>query len=187
MAVDAFMWFNGVHGDVSSIAGETTDAYIEANCSSVGTVKKPFNVKEYSFDVENLSTLSSTSGGAGGGKANFNPVSVTKEVDIASTPLFQCAAIGTHIDECYLVMRKAGGNVKTLKPYLTFVFKFVFITGVNWSISGDEPIAESITFMYGALKIQYWKQKNDGSLISPPFPAMWNRVNNSRTDTITFE
>jgi type VI secretion system secreted protein Hcp len=184
MAVDAFMWFTGTHGDIAEIVGETADKNIKTNASAP---KMPFNVKEYSFDVENLSTLSSATGGAGGGKANFNPLSFSKEVDTASCPLFQACAIGTHIDECNLVMRKAGGNVASLKPYLIFTFKFVFITGVNWSISGDEPIGEAVTFMYGALKIQYWKQKNDGTLISPQITTMWNRVNNTRTDTPVYE
>jgi len=187
MAVDAFMWFNGVNGDVTTIAGETTDKYIETNCASLGTVQKPFSVKEYSFDVENISTVGSGTGGAGGGKANFNPLSFTKDVDIASTTLFKCAAVGTHIDECYLVMRKAGGTVATLKPYLCFIFRFVFITGLNWAISGDEPIVESGTFMYGALKIQYWKQNNKGELVGSPIPGMWNRVNNAHNDTPTYE
>jgi type VI secretion system secreted protein Hcp len=177
MAVDAFMWFNGTNGTIDKIVGETSDKYIKKNA---GAQQTPFNVKEYSFDVENLSTLSSATGGSGGGKANFNPLSFSKEVDTASCPLFQCCAMGSHIDEAYLVMRKAGGNVTDNLPYLIFTFKFVFITGVNWSISGDEPIGESVTFMYGAMRIEYFKQNNKGARITPSIPAEWNRVNNTR-------
>lgn len=185
MAVDAFMWFNGAHGEIGELVGETLDKNIVAQTSAP---KKPFNVKEYSFDVENLSTLSSATGGSGGGKANFNALSFGKEVDTASCPLFQACAIGTHIDEACLVMRKAGGaTAANTKPYLIFLFKFVFITGVNWSISGDEPIGETVTFMYGALNIKYWKQKSDGTLISPFIESMWNRVNNARNATPVYE
>lgn len=180
MAVDAFMWFKGVNGDISEIKGETIDKHIAANAGDVTPPANAiFNIKSYSFGLENVSTLSSQSGGAGGGKCNFNPLSITKSVDMGSPILFMACCIGSHIDEAVIVVRRAGGTTKSLKPYLRFHFKAVFVTGVNWAISGDEPIGETVNVAYGALQIDYWKQKADGTNIGTPIIAMWNTVNNA--------
>jgi type VI secretion system secreted protein Hcp len=184
MAVDAFMWFKGVNGDIAEIKGETIDKHIKANAAKMaGGVSPPegaiFNVKSYSFGLENVSTLSSQSGGAGGGKCNFNPLAVTKSVDKGSPTLFVACCVGTHIDEAAIVVRRAGGTAKSLVPYLRFWFKAVFITGVNWAISGDEPIGESVNLAYGSLQIDYWKQTKTGENTGSPITAMWNQVNNA--------
>lgn len=180
MAVDAFMWFKGAKGDIGTIKGETIDKHIKDNLptgssADAGTI---FNIKSYDFGVENSSTLSSQSGGAGGGKCNMANLAINKAVDMGSPLLFQACAIGTHIEEATIVVRKAGGTSKTNKPYLRFWFKAVFIAGVTWSISGEDPIGEAVQIMYGALQIDYWKQKSDGTLVGTAITAHWNQVNN---------
>ena len=55
MAVDAFIYFEP-HGSMPQPEGETQDATFKA--------KKAFEIKDFSFGVENPTTIGSATGGA---------------------------------------------------------------------------------------------------------------------------
>jgi hypothetical protein len=48
----------------------------------------PFEIKDFSFGVENPTTIGSATGGAGAGKIKFNEFSITKTTDSASPNFF---------------------------------------------------------------------------------------------------
>src|SRR4051794_39194383 len=100
MACDNFLFFNGpaksVTGDLKVI-GETQDV----------DHKNSLEIKEFSFGVENPTTIGSMSGGAGAGKAKFNEFNVKKAVDAASPLLFAACGQGCHFPEVTLSIRKA--------------------------------------------------------------------------------
>ena len=109
-------------------------------------------IKEFSFGVENTTTIGSMSGGAGAGKAKFNEFNVKKAVDLASPVLFKACGLGCHFPIVNLIVRKAGG---TKVPYLIFQFKMVFVTKVEWSGgAGEDAPDEDVTFVYGAMQIK---------------------------------
>ena len=134
-----------------------------------------FEIKSWSFGVENPTTIGSATGGAGAGKIKFNEFQITKKSDSASPSFFLSAATGSHYKTVTIEMRKAGGDPKsTGKPFLTYKFGTVFTTKINWSGPGDEGPEESITFVYGQLAIQYQPQKSDGSSVI----GCWDVVRN---------
>src|SRR5438552_3455385 len=104
MAVDAFIWFDhtGAAG-MLSVEGETQDDYFKKTKPSPA-----FEIKEWSFDVENKSTIGSATSGAGGGKAEFHEFSISKLVDKASPKFFQNCVAGAHYKTVSLAIRKAG-------------------------------------------------------------------------------
>jgi hypothetical protein len=71
-AVDAFIWFNpmGSMETFGKVGGG--GGYYNPNIS------KAFDIKEWSFDVENPTTIGSATSGAGGGKAEFAEFSLTE-------------------------------------------------------------------------------------------------------------
>ena len=98
--------------------------------------------------------------GSGGGKANFQDISITKYVDKASVTLINFAATGQHIDKAELVVRKAGG--KPLE-YIIIKLRNVLITSVSTGGSGGEDLlTENITLNFAEFKVSYVPQGEDG-------------------------
>src|SRR5438093_915744 len=76
MAVDAFIWFEEAGAGGKLPLGETLDKKYSEH--------KAFEIKDFSFSIENPSTIGSATSGAGAGKAKFNEVEITKTPDKAS-------------------------------------------------------------------------------------------------------
>jgi len=154
MAVDAFIWFESP-GVGTAPEGETKD--------SVYSEKKAFEIKDFSFGVENPTTIGSSTGGAGAGKIKFNEFTIKKTTDQASPCFFKNCCVGAHYQTVTIDMRKSGGDAATSgKCFLTFKFDTVFTTKIDWSGPGDEGPEESITFVYGKLGVVYYPQQKTG-------------------------
>lgn len=103
-----------------------------------------FEIKDFSFGVENPTTIGAATGGAGAGKIKFNEFTIKKTTDKASPAFFQDAT--TSEEPVVIDMRKAGGDPQSAgKPFLNFKFATVFTTKIDWSAPGDEGPEESIT------------------------------------------
>jgi len=140
------------HGHIGSLV---TIEFTDAEKAAIA-----FEIKDFSFGVENPTTIGSATGGAGAGKIKFNEFTITKSVDKASPVLFKSCAAGEHYKKVTLEMRKAGGDPQGAgTPFLKYSFSTVFTTKIDWSGPGDEGPEESITFVYGTLGIQYTDQK----------------------------
>jgi type VI protein secretion system component Hcp len=93
-------------------------------------------------------------------QSKFEEFTVEKDVDQASAPLFQACTAGAHYPDVVLIVRKPGGSNLL---YVQFIFRQVFVTGVNWSGGGgEENPKESIKFKFGAMGIQYVQQTAKG-------------------------
>jgi type VI secretion system secreted protein Hcp len=174
MAFDAFIKFEASAGASESITGESTDSQFKGSDGW-------FEIKEFSFGIENTLNISSASGGAGAGKADFKEFTVKKQTDKASAILAATCGKGGHYKEVQLHLRKSGvqaGN-QSGGVYLQFSFKTVAVKSVEWSgSSGDDVPEESVVFEYGALKMQYYPQKKDGTL-DKVVERSWNKLTNS--------
>ena len=161
-AVDAFIWFDSVKGDSHAVGHEGA-----------------FEIKDFSFGVENPTTIGSATGGAGVGKAQFHEFKITKHRDAASDRLFQ-EAIQTHhpFRLVTLEMRKAGGSAAgTGVEYLKYTFGTVYTTKIDWSGPGDEGPEESITFVYGTMQVQHLPQGGGTQDWGGRTPAATNAAN----------
>jgi type VI secretion system secreted protein Hcp len=163
MPVDAFIWFRPAEGSgMVKPRGETTDLFFNKFDA--------FELKDFSFGIENKSTVGSATSGAGGGKAQFNEFTIKKTTDQASPVFYRNCALGAHYECVQLAIRKAGGGGQGDKggtagsPYMVFNFATVFTTKIDWSGPGDEGPEESITFAYGALQVGYAKQATTGKM-----------------------
>jgi len=77
-----------------------------------------------------------------------------------------------------LAVRKVGGEHLV---YLQYIFRRVFATEITWSGgSGEEAPKEAIKFKFGAMGIQYVKQKADGTA-GDKIDAAWSMVTNKPT------
>jgi type VI protein secretion system component Hcp len=171
MAIDTFIYFiPSKETGMKKPEGETQDDYFKT--------KKAFEIKDWSFDVSNKSTIGSATGGAGGGKAEFAEFSIQKMVDAASVVFFRNCVAGAHYDQVILACRKAGSDSKSSgAPYLTYTFGTVFTTKVAWKHSDDGP-TEDIQFVYGTLMIEYQPQDKSGKIGSVKLTDGWSQLNN---------
>jgi type VI secretion system secreted protein Hcp len=172
MAVDAFIWFKPSLGSMMEPKGETKDMKYS------GTDLPSFEIKDFSFGVENPTTIGSATGGAGAGKIKFNEFTIKKTSDQASPAFFKNCCAGAHYSSVIIEMRKAGGDAATSgRGFLRFKFDTVFTTKIDWSGPGDEGPEESLTFVYGKLGVVYWPQNKDGTQ-GTSVPAGWDQVTN---------
>jgi type VI secretion system Hcp family effector len=138
-----------------------------------------FEIKDFSFGVENPTTIGSATGGAGSGKIKFNEFTIKKTSDTASPFFFKNCCAGAHYKTVYIDMRKAGGAAEGAgKRFLRFRFETVFTTKIEWSGPGDEGPEEQITFVYGKLGVVYWPQEQTGEMLQTAKIAGWNQVTN---------
>jgi len=173
MAADNFLWFPAaatgglLTGKATQPEGETTDNWFSK--------KKGLEVLSFSFGVTQAETSGSGSTGAGAGKAKFEEFSIEKFVDLASVPLYNACTAGAHFPSVMLAVRKAGG---TNLLYLQYIFRMVFVTGINWSGgSGEEAPKETIKFKFGAMGIQYIQQLASGAE-GTKIQGLWSTTTN---------
>jgi type VI secretion system (T6SS) effector Hcp len=91
------------------------------------------DVRSFSLGVENAVTIGTATGGAGTGKAQFNEVTIEKNVDATTPFFFQRLATGANLPAMELVARRTG----TGAPYLRYCFTTVFVSGQKQA-SGDD-------------------------------------------------
>ena len=144
MAVDMFLDIEG------EINGEAQDH----------KHKKEIDVLAWSWGMSNSGSFH-VGGGGGSGKANFQDLSVTKWVDVASPILQLYCANGDHFTKAVLVCRKAG---KKPLEYIKITMEKVMVTSVSTGGSGGEDrLTENITLNFANVKYEYVQQKPDGS------------------------
>jgi len=140
--LDLYLWFQGPTGGANEIAGEAQDAKIRAEEGC-----KPIKIKQFGFEIENVTTIGSASGGASSGRCVLKPFTISKTTDSCSPDFFTACAVGGHYGKATILLRKDA------KPYIRYTFSMCFVTKVNWSGGeSDETPSESIEF---ALRPQY--------------------------------
>ncbi|ADW70799.1 Hcp family type VI secretion system effector [Granulicella tundricola] len=142
MAVDFFF-------KLADIPGESVDS------------KHPNEISVMSFSWGASQTTSvSGSGGSGAGKASLADLSIMKNYDVASGPMYKALLLGTHIATGVLTAVKSGGDGS---PFLTISLGEVFITSVQVSGSSEVPM-ESVSFSYNTISTEYAQQDETGKL-----------------------
>jgi type VI secretion system secreted protein Hcp len=148
-AVDSFIWFDGEQGN-------STDA----------RHKGWFEIKGFSFGVENQAAIGSATSGAGSGKVKSKEFTIKRERDSASPTFFRQAVTSSrHFPVVKIEMRKAGGDPHQFADY---VFTNVFISKIDLSGPGDKGPEESITFVYGGVTVHYINQAAGGQTAPAP-------------------
>ncbi|MEO0401530.1 MAG: type VI secretion system tube protein Hcp [Pseudomonadota bacterium] len=163
MAFDAFAYFP----KDTAVKGETQD--------DVYKKEGAFEILSFEIGAENNINIGSISAGGGAGKATFKELNVTKKTDSCSCALFSKLCEGNHFEELIIVLRRSGG-----KPhiFLKFEFRLVMIQDISWTGSdGDDICEETVVMQYGAMKVTYTAQKEDGAA-GEQKSGEWSRVLN---------
>jgi len=143
MAVDFFLKLDSIEGE-SVAEGHTSE----------------IQLLSFSWGGSQVSSVAGT-GGSGAGKVSLENLHAMKYYDKASVPLFKSLVSGTHIKTGVLSAVKAGA--KSGQPFLKVSLEELYVT--NLSVSGSSEIpAESVSFSYNKIKIEYFTQNEQGIL-----------------------
>ena len=174
MAFDAFGYFGAPDkASEKGVKGETQDKTYKG----LGA----FEILSFEFGAENNINIGSITAGGGAGKATFKEGTITKKTDTASCEMFAKLCDGTHFADMTVDLRRSGGGAKSGEVFLRWTFKLVMIQDISWSGSdGDDICEETVIIQFGAMKVFYTPQKDDGSLDSSNMKtAEWSRVLNT--------
>lgn len=157
MAVDMFI-------KIGDIKGESQDA----------KHKEEIDVLAWSWGGSQSGTTHAGSGG-GAGKVSVQDLSFTKWVDKATPTLIKHLCTGTHIKECTLTVRKAGG---TPVEYIKMKLMDCILTSLSTGGSGGEDrITENVTINFAKFQYDFTPQDQAGKAL-PVITATWNIATN---------
>ena len=106
-------------------------------------ITQQIDVQSWSWGVTQTGSARARAGG-GAGRAEFQPLTVTKRVDGSSPQLFVDTASGRSIPRASLTVRTADGGT------LRYILGDVLISGLSVDDSG-----ESISLTYGQIEIEH--------------------------------
>ncbi|HEY1314960.1 MAG TPA: type VI secretion system tube protein Hcp [Steroidobacteraceae bacterium] len=150
MAMDMFLTFD----EGAKIKGETIDKTYKA--------KHGIDVLAWSWGISN-SGSAHVGQGAGSGKANFQDISFTKYIDLASCALMDACSLGTHIKEANLIVRKSSGDKKEPLEYLTMKLETVLVSSYSTGGSGGEDrLTENVSLNFAKVTVLYKQQAATG-------------------------
>jgi len=145
MAYDAFLKIKGVEGEA------TADG-----------MDKAIDIYSFSWGVSNDITIQGK--GSSGGKAHAGSVNIMKKTDKATPVLLKNCALGKHMDEVEIVLRKQDGEKQD--PFIIMTLKGVYVASIQHSGSsgGDSTPTESLSLAYTEIKYEYKFQDAKGKL-----------------------
>jgi type VI secretion system secreted protein Hcp len=156
MAVDYFLKFGGVQGEVADLMH-----------------KKEIHLLSWGWQAHNLSSVAN-GGGSGAGKVSLEDFTCTTYLDRSTGPLFKHIWLGAHVSSAIFSARKAGGQ--SYGPWLTLTFNNVFITTLT-TVSDIHNPGVTLSFSFEQVTFEYKTQRADGTLISTG-PVTYNRKEN---------
>ncbi len=160
MASDTFLQIDG-------IKGESSDA----------DHKDWIEVLSFNWGVSQMASgTASSSGGGSTQRADFQDLSVVKELDSSSPLLNKACWGGQHIDKVVLQLNRAAGDKR--QKYMEYELTNVIISSISIGGGGGGVPTESLTFNYGKIKTVYTKQARKGGGGGGEVPAAWNLEEN---------
>jgi len=122
------------------------------------------------------SSTVSSSGGATAERANFEPLTITKEVDKSSPKLYEAGFTGRHIKEVILEVCRSGGDKQR---YLEIRMENVLVSGFRQG-GGNEFPTEQVTFAPGKITMTYSQQKREDGALGGSVATGWDLQTNKK-------
>lgn len=161
MAVDMFLKITSAEGDVS---GESNDSQHGGE----------IDILAWNWGLSQSGSTHMGKGG-GSGKVNVQDLSFTKYVDKSSPTLLKLCCKGTHLKECLLTVRKAGGDpVEYLKLKLTDCIVSSITSGGS---GGADRVTENISLNFAKFNFEYTPQESDNTA-GASIPMGWDIAGN---------
>lgn len=164
--LDAYLTFeDGWYGKGQSkhldVYGETKDVF-ENKYGSIQIKRYDFGFKHDTKTSEETSDPSVSDSIVA--DPQFEPVKITKSVDISTPYLLQAIYVGAIFEKAYIWQKKAGASKDRSGGYFFKIeLNKVSITELNWSASEGTP-EETFSLDYRGISIEYIPQTKTGAL-----------------------
>lgn len=137
--------------EIEGIKGESSDS------KHRGTIE----ISSFSWGVSQSGSFAA-GGGGGAGKASFQDLHCTSEVNASSPNLMLACATGQHIKKAVLYVRKAGGEQQ---DYYTVTLQDCLISSYQSGghASGDPIPTDQFSLNFAKIEFEYKPQKADGT------------------------
>jgi type VI protein secretion system component Hcp len=169
--LSAYLQFVTGSGQAPVIQGES-QVKIPSEDPSAQAVK-PIEISDYSFQVQNPTTVGSATSGAGGGKVTFQPLTIMRSLDRNSPLLFKASAMGTHYAQVLLsIVRNNGGPKAGAAIVAQWRLGVVFVRSIGYTDGQEQD-----TFDYGSVLFSYYPQNLTGTM-GTAVVGGWNRLTN---------
>jgi type VI secretion system secreted protein Hcp len=158
MAVNYFMKFDGVQGEVADVLS-----------------RNQIRVLSWGWTAHSLSSVEG-GGGSGAGKVELEDFTFITLLERSSPQFFRHICAGTHVDSAVVTGWKAG---EPLKPWLQMTFKGAFLTNLKneGALFDEEKPIVHMALSFEQVTIEYKIQNTDGRLISTG-PVTYNQMQN---------
>jgi type VI protein secretion system component Hcp len=188
MASDLFMKIGNPTKFKIVVTGESTDDNFKT-----GPFVNAFELADFSWDIKPPDDSTSTASGprsaspastskaapagknAGTGAGQLGEFTIHKAIDSASPGLFKACLKKEEYDMVWIFFFQSGETPR--KPYLVLKFSSVTVTAFSWKgVPGDghhETKDEEVTFHANTMKLEYGKQRKDGTR-SPLQVGSWD-------------
>ena len=143
MAVDMFL-------EIKEVPGESMKKGHEGQ----------IDIVSFSFGAVQHGSFARGGAGGGSGKAEFQDISIVKEVDKSSPKLFQACAAGTHFPKATIFVRKAGD--KPLEYYKVELKDLIVSSVQNSGSASGDAVMESTTLNCAVINFTYVEQDAKG-------------------------
>jgi len=143
MAVDMFL-------EIKEVPGESMKKGHEGQ----------IDIVSFSFGAVQHGSFARGGAGGGSGKAEFQDISIVKEVDKSSPKLFQACAAGTHFPKATIFVRKAGD--KPLEYYKVELKDLIVSSVQNSGSASGDSVMESTTLNCAVINFTYVEQDAKG-------------------------
>lgn len=163
------MPINSMHAflQIDTIKGESKDQ----------NHKDWIEVKDFDFDVlQPRSATSSSIGGQTAARVEMAPISIIKQMDLASTALFQAASGGQTFAKAQMKFFRADKNGDPVN-YFTIELMNVLVHRLTSRVGDDGLIQETLQLSFGAIKQTYTQQKPEGGQGGKTV-AQWSLIGN---------
>ncbi|MFS8036529.1 Hcp family type VI secretion system effector [Xanthobacter sp. AM11] len=120
------------------------------------------DVLSWSWGMDNPSNPHAGTG-SGATRGHVNNFTITKQVDLSSTPIAQFLLKGKHFAKGIFELPKTGGDGKAM-IYYKIEFKEIFVTNMSFGGGGSGGVfTENISFSFAEYKAHYKSQTESGS------------------------
>jgi type VI secretion system secreted protein Hcp len=152
---------------LSSPAGgaQGADMYLHVQAKRAGKVKgeavspnhvDDIVVKGWGWGIQANTAMGSTEATS---RRSYTALTVTKQVDCASTALMSALVTNDEIKEAVLTMRRTGGDHEA---FFTVTLKNARVTRVDHSAAADGGVVETLAFTFTDVTVEYRRQQATG-------------------------
>jgi type VI secretion system secreted protein Hcp len=141
------------------------DAYLHVQTKRAGKLKGECNTPGHQDDIEvsgwrwGLTSGSAVGSTQATARRSYSAFTVTKSIDLATTPLLAALATNDEVKEARLVLRRAGGEQE---DFFSITLKTARIVSVDHVFDASGAAQETVSFTFTDVQVEYVPQQRTG-------------------------